>query len=86
MTALRVLQGYNALDDATLVRALADADAMVRVQAIRLASANPKLVTALPQLSNDASAAVRYELLWALASLSSNEKSAALLKIASRDG
>jgi putative membrane-bound dehydrogenase-like protein len=104
LTALRVLQGYDALDEATAARALSDQDATVRVQAIRTVAAvydrrapsseapdrhqtalKQALITALPALSNDASPAVRYELLWTLSSLSGREKSSALLKIASRD-
>ncbi len=92
MTALRVLQGYGALDDSTLAHSLADTDELVRGQAIKSAvdvydhrAIPATLTSALTHLSSDPSATVRYQLAWALAPLSAPEKSTALLQLAQRD-
>ncbi len=92
MTALRVLQGYGALDEATLAHSLADGDALVRGQATKSIAAvydgqalPAALTSALTKLSNDPSAAVRYQLAWALTPLPAPDKSAALLQLAQHD-
>ena len=76
-TALRVLGGLEAFDEATLIKALADKDPGVRKEGVRLLAKlpgtplSPTLETALTLLATDESASVRYELSWALGALNS---------------
>lgn len=92
LTALRVLAGYNDLNDAVITKALADKDAQVRVQAIHSAAAHyadgavPTGVdAALHALGNDDSGFVRYELAWALGSLKLQDEPGLILQLAQRD-
>lgn len=92
VTALRVLQGCNALESATIAKTLTDADASVRVQALRCASlagdqpaTQEAVAKALPTLARDSSPTVRYELAWLLPSLSGQPKAEALLALAQQD-
>lgn len=68
LLALQVLRGLDALDDATTARALHDADADVRANAVRL-SANVNV-----ELAADPSSRVRAEVAWALVTLAPANK------------
>jgi len=88
ITALRALAGQNALDEATLVSALADADAGVRAQALHSlpeGALSPRLEIALVTLGDDPSAHVRYELAWALSGRPMGNKVELLRRIVRRD-
>ena len=99
--ALGVLNGIGALGIRQITAALSDEDAVVRERAIRLAGQHAmaeklhsraerdELVKAVPQLANDASPRVRFELALTLAALTETRKDAqltgALLEIAAQD-
>jgi len=92
LTALRVLAGYDRLDDALLAKSLADPDVNVRVQAIHAVATHyvdspvsSVVNTALDTLPKDGSAFVRYEFAWSLGALSVQDKSDLILQLARRD-
>ena len=92
LTALRVLAGYNELNDPVIAGALADKDVQVRVQAIHTATTHyadaavpAEVDAALHALGTDDSGFVRYELAWALESLRVQDKPALILQLARSD-
>ena len=92
LTALRVLGPIRGFNDDVLMKALADADASVRVQAVRSTverqqgqSPSHALGAALSRLADDPSPFVRYEFAWALGGLALPDKTELLLKLARRD-
>ena len=88
-TALHALEGLDELDETTLLSGLADRDADVRVQALRLAeafAANSAAVRAqLIALSNDDDLTVQYQLAFSLGSFTGPERNRALAQLARRD-
>jgi putative membrane-bound dehydrogenase-like protein len=88
--ALWTLQGLNALREETIERALKDAEPGVREQALRLAderlAASPGLRRAVAALADDPSPRVRFQLAFTLGQAEAPEMTAALAKIARRDG
>ncbi len=87
--ALWTLDGLGALDDALLVRALADPSAGVREHAIRLTEArlerSPQLAGRLPALADDPDPRVRFQLAFTLGELPGDAATGALARIARRD-
>ncbi|QDU52721.1 PVC-type heme-binding CxxCH protein [Gimesia panareensis] len=91
MTALHVLDGLDALDEASLLRALKDNEPQVRVHALRLAEARVKTSTALRDrllaMGDDPSLRVRYQLAFSLGELvSSPERNQVFAELTVRDG
>ncbi|WP_298865847.1 PVC-type heme-binding CxxCH protein, partial [uncultured Gimesia sp.] len=91
MTAMYTLDGLNALDDQTLLRAMDDNVANVRIHAIRLAEdrldASSALQVKLIELTDDSDLNVRYQLAFSLGELkTSPERNQALSQIVLRDG
>ena len=91
MTAMYSLDGLKALDDQTLLRALDDKVANVRIHAIRLsegrAKTSPALQEKLIHLTDDQDLNVRYQLAFSLGELkSSSPRNQALSQLVLRDG
>ncbi len=91
MTAMYALDGLRALDDKTLMRAMADRTAGVRVHAVRLAEdrldSSPALQAKLTELADDKNLLVRYQIAFSLGELAdSSRRAAALTKLAILDG
>jgi putative heme-binding domain-containing protein len=89
MHALYALDGLKALDVATVVHGLHDADPHVREHALRLAesfASAPEVQTRLEQMTDDADPRVRYQLAFSLGSVPGAMPSRALVKLAQRDG
>ncbi|MBY0524386.1 MAG: c-type cytochrome [Gemmataceae bacterium] len=83
--ALWTLQGLKALDDKHIEAALADASALVREQALRLAegrlTASTALRAAIVKLADDPSLHVRFQLAFTLGDAEAPELAAALAKL-----
>lgn len=91
MTALYVLEGLEALDEASLLRALKDDVPEVRVHALRLAEQRVQESKAIRDqllaMGEDPALPVRYQLAFSLGELnSSTERNAVLASLAMRDG
>lgn len=88
--ALSTLDVLGALDDASLLHALADAHPGVRAQAVRVAETrmaqNAEVGRAVVALADDADITVRYQTALSLGEWSSKEAGEALGAIAVRDG
>jgi putative membrane-bound dehydrogenase-like protein len=87
--ALWTLQGFKALDEALIERALQDPAAGVCEQALRLAeprlASSDRLRVAVAALADDPSPRVRFQLAFTLGEADSPETTAALAKVARRD-
>lgn len=91
MTALYVLNGMDALDEASLLRALKDTEPKVRMHAIRLAESRVKTSTPLRErllaMGDDDALPVRYQLAFSLGELNpSPERNRVLAELVLRDG
>jgi putative membrane-bound dehydrogenase-like protein len=90
MTALHSLAGLEALDEATLLGALEDADPRVRVQAVRLgeqfAGRSPAIAAVIAAMAEDSELRVRYQVAFSLGAFRGTSAKAALAKIVLRDG
>lgn len=91
MTALYALEGLEALDEASLLRALKDDVPEVRVHALRLAEQRVQESKAvrdqLLAMGEDPALKVRYQLAFSLGELeSTTERNAVLASLAMRDG
>jgi len=91
MTAMYTLDGLNVLDDQTLLRAMDDDVANVRIHAIRLAEdrldASSALQVKLINLTDDQDLTVRYQLAFSLGELkTSAQRNQALSQLVLRDG
>lgn len=91
MTALYVLEGLEALDEASLLRALKDDVPEVRVHALRLAEQRVQESKAIRDqllaMGEDPALKVRYQLAFSLGELKpSTERNAVLASLAMRDG
>ncbi|WP_417396349.1 PVC-type heme-binding CxxCH protein [Gimesia chilikensis] len=91
MTALYALEGLEALDEASLLRALKDDVPEVRVHALRLAEQRVQESKAIRDqllaMGEDPAFKVRYQLAFSLGELnSSTERNAVLASLAMRDG
>lgn len=91
MTALYALEGLEALDEASLLRALKDDVPEVRVHALRLAEQRVRESKAIRDqllaMGEDPALPVRYQLAFSLGELnSSTERNAVLASLAMRDG
>jgi putative membrane-bound dehydrogenase-like protein len=88
--ALWTLEGLKSLDDGLILRALKDPEAGVREQALRLAdrrlAASGELRAAVVALADDPSPRVRFQLAFTLGEADAPELTAALAKVAGRDG
>jgi putative membrane-bound dehydrogenase-like protein len=92
MHALYALDGLNALDQKTVLRALRDSDETVRQHAVQLAEkflhdpkTAKKTVAALQTLASDPSINVRYQLAFTLGEMSVADKTSALAEILKSD-
>ena len=79
--ALHVLRGMDALEPAVVQQALADREADVRANAVRLAALANEEPDRVAALSGDASPRVRAEVGWALVALSAPGKAEAIAKL-----
>ncbi|NQV29200.1 MAG: c-type cytochrome [Rhodopirellula sp.] len=90
MTAMYSLNGYGRLDEATLLKALSDADANVRVQAAKLAShaANEfaSVRDQLLRMADDDDLIVRYQVAFSLGDISGSGQADAIAGLVVRDG
>jgi putative membrane-bound dehydrogenase-like protein len=92
MHALHSLDGLGALNEIHILRALGDADEVVREHAIKLSEKffnhgvpSGKLLTKLQEHANDPSIRVRYQLAFTLGEINGPAKIAPLATIAKRD-
>lgn len=89
MTALYSLDGLGALDETTLLAALNDTSADVRIQAMRLteqrSKESPALRASLLKMVDDANLSIRNQLAYSLGSFQGTARNKALAKIALRD-
>lgn len=89
MHALYALQSFAALDEATVLVALADQHPRVRQHAVRLAEGLANESSAIRQqlfsMTDDDDQLVRYQLAYTLGEIADPERNAALAKIALRD-
>jgi putative membrane-bound dehydrogenase-like protein len=89
MHALYVLDGLQALDSATVLRALRDRDPHVREHALRLAErfeSVPEVLAQLEQLGHDNDLRVRYQLAFSLGAVPGEMPNRVLAKLARRHG
>jgi putative membrane-bound dehydrogenase-like protein len=89
MHALYALQSFGALDEATVLVALADQHPRVRQHAVRLAEGLANESSAIRQhlfsMTDDEDQLVRYQLAYTLGEITDPERTVALAKIALRD-
>lgn len=89
MTALFSLDGLGALDEATLLAALNDSSADVRIQAMRLAEQrskeSPAIRASLLKMVDDSYLLIRYQLAYTLGSFQGTTRNKALAGLALRD-
>lgn len=89
-TAMHSLAALGALDDATVLRGLADSSAPVRAQALRLAEKlvrkSATLRARIPDLAKDADLNVRYQTAFTLGEFGTSSAADALASLALRDG
>jgi putative membrane-bound dehydrogenase-like protein len=89
MTALYSLDGLVGLDDATLLAALNDSSADVRIQAMRLAEQrskeSPAIRASLLKMVDDSYLLIRYQLAYTLGSFQGTTRNKALAGLALRD-
>jgi putative membrane-bound dehydrogenase-like protein len=88
MHALYALDGLKALDSATVLHGLHDADPRVREHALRLAEpfeSAPEVRAEVEQMSDDPDLRVRYQLAFSLGAVRGEMPSRALVKLARRD-
>jgi putative membrane-bound dehydrogenase-like protein len=89
MHALYALDGLNALDVATVLHGLHDADSRVREHSLRLAEqfeSAPEVRARFDEMTDDPDRRVRYQLAWSLGSVRGELPSRALVRLARRDG
>ena len=90
MTAMYSLDGHGRLDEATLLAALSDDDANVRIQAAKLSSNYADQFTAvrdqLIRLAADDELTVRYQTAFSLGDISGPRQAEAMAKLVVRDG
>jgi putative membrane-bound dehydrogenase-like protein len=88
--ALYSLSGLDALDEATLLKALADPAPLVRAHSLRLselfARRSPAIVARMCSMTDDDDLRVRYQLAFSLGASRGSTRNAALAKIAVSDG
>jgi putative membrane-bound dehydrogenase-like protein len=87
--ALYALAGMDALDEETLVAALADRDPGIRRHTLRLAEAHaeaPEIQQAMLRLAEDDDARVRYQAAFSLGGIEGADRNAALAQLAASDG
>jgi putative membrane-bound dehydrogenase-like protein len=87
--AFHALDGLNALDSETLLRALSDADARVREQALRLAEHKPfdsAINGRVLEMAADPDLRVRYQLAFSLGEFTGRDIMHALLRLIRSDG
>lgn len=89
-TALHVLHGLGALDEAAMLAGLQDAAANVRIQSLRLAETfvdgSPAIRDQLLKLIDDKDDTVRYQLAFSLGAFHGRSSSQALSQLAVKDG
>ena len=89
-TALHVLHGLSALQEASVLTGLEDASANVRVQALRLAehfvSDSPAVRDRMARMVDDPADAVRYQLTFSLGAFAGPSSAQALSQLALTDG
>ncbi|MEO8351153.1 MAG: PVC-type heme-binding CxxCH protein [Chthoniobacteraceae bacterium] len=78
MLALNVLAGLEAAEGSQLAKAMGDESPEVRANAVRLCARTEQLTAKVAALAADPSPLVRAEVAWALVTMSSAEKSAAI--------
>ncbi len=89
MHALYALEGMMALDAATVMHALCDADSRVSQHALRLAEqfeSSPDIRARFEQMTDDPDLHVRYQLAFSLGAVHGEMPNRALAKLAQRDG
>ncbi|MEQ9408410.1 MAG: HEAT repeat domain-containing protein [Fuerstiella sp.] len=89
-TAMHVLHGLKALDEATVLAGLEDASPNVRIQSLRLAEYfvgdSPAIRDQLRRMIDDADDAVRYQLAFSLGAIPGSASAKALSALALKDG
>ncbi len=88
MHAMYALNGIGALDEATLLAGLADAEPQVRAHAVKLAenvTLTPAISERLSRLVNDSNLEVRYQLAFTVGSLPLLNRSEILVQLIHRD-
>lgn len=90
MTAMYSLDGHNRLDETTLLAALSDRDANVRIQAAKLAgnyaSRFPAVRDQLLRMANDDELTVRYQVAFSLGDVRGPRQTQAIAGLVAKDG